>query len=74
LKSNDFDTLFIPGGFGAAKNLSDFGVKGKDMTVQEDITKVIKDFHQAQKYMGVCCITPVVVAKVLGEFEGGPGT
>ncbi|MCP4367498.1 MAG: isoprenoid biosynthesis glyoxalase ElbB, partial [Deltaproteobacteria bacterium] len=26
----DIDGLIIPGGFGAAKNLSDFAVKGKD--------------------------------------------
>ena len=33
LKSGDFDALFVPGGFGAAKNLSDFGFKGADMEV-----------------------------------------
>ena len=33
LKSGDFDALFVPGGFGAAKNLSDFGFKGGDMEV-----------------------------------------
>ena len=33
LKSGDFDALLIPGGFGAAKNLCDFGFKGADMTV-----------------------------------------
>ena len=31
LKSKDFDALFVPGGFGAAKNLSDFGLKGNEM-------------------------------------------
>jgi enhancing lycopene biosynthesis protein 2 len=33
LLANDFDAVFIPGGFGAAKNLSDFGIKGAEMTV-----------------------------------------
>jgi len=74
LKSGDFDALFIPGGFGAAKNLSDFGVKGGDMAVKDDVVGVVKDFHAAQKYMGLCCIAPVIAAKVLGTASGGPGT
>lgn len=73
LNAKEFDALFIPGGFGAAKNLSDFGVKGADMTVKDDVVKVVKDFHSAQKFMGLCCIAPVVAAKVLGKNSGGPG-
>ena len=37
LAEEEFDTLIVPGGFGAAKNLCDFGFKGPDMTVQADI-------------------------------------
>ena len=33
LKAENFDVLIMPGGFGAAKNLSDFAFKGADMTV-----------------------------------------
>lgn len=73
LKSADFDAVFMPGGFGAAKNFSDFAVKGGDMTVQEDVSQVLKDFHAAQKYIGLCCIAPVVAAKVFGTKSGGPG-
>lgn len=47
LNAADFDALFLPGGFGAAKNLSDFGVKGAEMTVQDDVAAVLKDFHAA---------------------------
>ena len=45
LKASDFDALFVPGGFGCAKNFSDFGFKGAEMTVQEDVSAVFKDFH-----------------------------
>ena len=45
LKANDFDCLFVPGGFGVAKNLSDFGIKGADMSVIEDVSQVLKEFH-----------------------------
>ena len=38
LDSYEYDAVFFPGGFGAAKNLSDFGSKGADLTVQSDIS------------------------------------
>ena len=73
LKADDFDVLFIPGGFGAAKNLSDFGVKGANMTVMSDVATVMKEFHTAQKYIGLCCISPIIAAKVFGKKSGGEG-
>ena len=33
LDSSKFDAILLPGGFGAAKNLSNFAFKGGDMTV-----------------------------------------
>ncbi|MDA3820065.1 MAG: isoprenoid biosynthesis glyoxalase ElbB, partial [Candidatus Delongbacteria bacterium] len=47
LDVNDYDGLFIPGGFGAAKNLSDFAFNGDKMNVQVDVGKAIKAFHKA---------------------------
>ena len=66
LTSDNYEALFMPGGFGAAKNLSDFGVKGANMTVKRDVAKVLKDFHVNEKYIGLCCIAPVVAAKFFG--------
>ena len=42
LKAADFDALIMPGGFGVAKNLSDFAVKGADCTVDADVLAAIK--------------------------------
>lgn len=67
LNSGAADAVFFPGGFGAAKNLSDFAVKGGDMTVNSEVERVIKDFHGAKKPIGLCCIAPVLAAKVLGS-------
>ncbi len=36
------EAVVFPGGFGAAKNLSDFGFKGADMQVDADVQKVIQ--------------------------------
>jgi len=33
----DFDAVIIPGGFGAAKNLSDFAIKGSDLSINKDV-------------------------------------
>ena len=61
---------FLPsGGFGVAKNLSDWAVKGKDFTVQPQVEKVIKAFRQAGKPLGMCCISPVLAAKALPGCE-----
>lgn len=57
------------GGFGVAKNLSDWAVKNKDCTVQPDVEKIIKAFHKAGKPLGMCCISPILAAKVLPGCE-----
>ncbi|XP_015433570.1 PREDICTED: ES1 protein homolog, mitochondrial-like [Dufourea novaeangliae] len=57
--------LVIPGGFGAAKTLSDFASKGADCVVNPDVEKVIEDFSCAKKPIGSICIASVLVARVL---------
>mmetsp|Transcript_7017 Transcript_7017/g.11786 ORF Transcript_7017/g.11786 Transcript_7017/m.11786 type:complete len:150 (+) Transcript_7017:35-484(+) len=44
LKAADFDAVFVPGGFGAAKNLSDFAVKGEGMSVDPQVERVLLEF------------------------------
>lgn len=65
LSAEDYDALIIPGGFGAAKNLSDFGFAGEKMQVKEDIDRVLNDFYSHKKVIGLTCIAPVVAAKAL---------
>jgi enhancing lycopene biosynthesis protein 2 len=62
----DLDALIFPGGFGAAKNLCDFAVAGKDMQVVPQVQKLVRDVRAAGKPMGFICIAPVIAAKVLG--------
>eukprot|EP00730_Choanoeca_flexa_P006012 TRINITY_DN12067_c0_g1_i3.p2 TRINITY_DN12067_c0_g1~~TRINITY_DN12067_c0_g1_i3.p2 ORF type:complete len:247 (+),score=42.32 TRINITY_DN12067_c0_g1_i3:22-762(+) len=64
LKAEDHAAVILPGGFGAAKNLSDFAVAGPDMTVDTSVEAVLKQFHEAKKPIGLCCIAPVIAAKV----------
>ena len=63
----EFDALLVPGGFGAAKNLSNFAVAGAEMVVQPDFLRVARGFHTAGKPIGLVCIAPVMAAAICGE-------
>jgi len=73
LRAEDFDAIVFPGGFGAAKNLCTFARDGENCTVIPDVERVIKAFHSAGKPIAMCCIAPVIGARVLGKAGGGPG-
>lgn len=65
LHAADFDAVVFPGGFGAAKNLCDFAVKGDQCVVDPEVRRVVEEFHGAGKPIGMCCIAPVIAARVL---------
>lgn len=67
LNASDFDAVVFPGGFGAAKNLSSLAIKGKDMDVDPEVDRVLKEFHAAKKVIGLSCISPVLAAKSLPD-------
>uniref|UniRef100_UPI00398F6777 ES1 protein homolog, mitochondrial isoform X2 n=1 Tax=Pristiophorus japonicus TaxID=55135 RepID=UPI00398F6777 len=69
LSINDTDALIIPGGFGVAKNLSSWAVKGKDCSVEPSVELTIKKFHATKKPIGLCCIAPVLAAKLIPGCE-----
>jgi enhancing lycopene biosynthesis protein 2 len=64
---DEFDALLVPGGFGAAKNLSNFAVAGTAMVVQPDFLALARAFHQKGKPIGLICIAPVMAAAICGE-------
>ncbi|MCC6427433.1 MAG: isoprenoid biosynthesis glyoxalase ElbB [Phycisphaerales bacterium] len=73
LHAEKFDGIVFPGGFGAAKNLCTFAKDGPNCTVNPDVARIIKEFHAAGKPLAMCCIAPVLAAKVLGTASGGKG-
>lgn len=60
------DALIVPGGFGAAKNLSNFAEAGAECEVDADLTRLVQAMHQAKKPMGFICIAPALLPKMLG--------
>ncbi len=64
--AGDFDALIVPGGFGAAKNLSDFAVKGADLSVNPVFLDFAQAVHRQGKPLGLICIAPAMAAKICG--------
>ncbi|KAG8230644.1 hypothetical protein J437_LFUL010661 [Ladona fulva] len=80
LKAANVDAVVFPGGFGAAKNLSDFAVNGDSCKLNSEVNHVLKDFHSAKKPIALCCIAPILAAKAipgvtitLGKTDDGSG-
>lgn len=67
LGAEDFDALILPGGFGAAKNLSDFAFSGSELKVQSDVSTAAKSFAEAGKPVGLMCIAPAIAGRIYGE-------
>ncbi len=64
--AQDYDALMVPGGFGAAKNLSDFALKGPECEVNPQFLAFAQAMHQAGKPIGLICISPVMSAAICG--------
>ena len=62
-----YDALFIPGGFGAAKNLCTFAFEGAAASIDPQIKDLIVQFHEAGKPIGAVCISPALLALALGK-------
>jgi enhancing lycopene biosynthesis protein 2 len=61
------DGLVIPGGFGAAKNLSDYAVSGAKCDVLPEVADAVKRFRKSGKPVGFLCIAPVIAARLFGQ-------
>lgn len=69
LDMREFDAVLFPGGFGVAKNLCSFAFKGAECEVHPQVVKVVRDAVSLRKPVGALCISPVILAKVLGDVE-----
>ena len=60
----ELDALIVPGGFGAAKNLSNFASLGRECTVDRELKALARAMHQAGKPLGFMCIAPAMLPKI----------
>ena len=66
--SEDIDALIFPGGFGVAKNLCDYAMAGSDCSVNPDVFRLVSEVHSAEKPIGVICISPAMMGKVMEKM------
>ncbi|MCG7532515.1 isoprenoid biosynthesis glyoxalase ElbB [Psychrobium sp. MM17-31] len=65
--AKDFDGLVVVGGFGVAKNLSNFAFEGTACQVDETALAVFKDFATLSRPSLYMCIAPALLPAVYGE-------
>ena len=58
---DEWDALIVPGGFGAAKNLSNFALQGSECQVNDEVLKMCQAFANAGKPAGYMCIAPAML-------------
>lgn len=63
----DIDALILPGGFGAAKNLSNFAVKGPEAEVHPEVRRLLREMLDAGKPVGAICIAPATLTRALAD-------
>ena len=52
-----------------AKNLCTWATEGKDCSVNQEAKAALQAFHGEGKTIGLCCISPVLAAKVIPGCE-----
>ncbi|MDD2851004.1 MAG: isoprenoid biosynthesis glyoxalase ElbB [Desulfuromonadaceae bacterium] len=67
ISAAELDAIMFPGGFGAAKNLCDFALKGAAASINPEVAKLLREMAAAKKPIGAVCIAPALIAAVLGK-------
>lgn len=67
--ASEYDAIVFPGGFGVAKNLCTFAFDGVECLVNEEVRVAVNETYKAGKPIGALCISPVLIAKILGGVE-----
>ncbi|MEX0335438.1 isoprenoid biosynthesis glyoxalase ElbB [Vibrio tubiashii] len=71
LNVEEYDALLVPGGFGAAKNLTDFAVSGAECSINTHVASACRAFAQANKPAGYLCIAPTIIPMIYDQGVKG---
>ena len=67
VKASDIDALIMPGGLGAASNLSDFAAKGPEGSVCPEVKRILQEMIESNKPVGAICIAPATLSMALSD-------
>ncbi|MCE9965486.1 isoprenoid biosynthesis glyoxalase ElbB [Lelliottia amnigena] len=62
--ADELDALIVPGGFGAAKNLSTFASQGSECHIDSALQALAQRMHALGKPLGFMCIAPAMLPKI----------
>jgi len=65
ISPSDLDGLVIPGGFGSAKNFTDWAFNGPNGNINPKVKLLIVNMINIGKPIAALCVSPVVIAKAL---------
>ena len=65
----NYDAIIFPGGFGVAKNLSNYAFNPNSIIILPSVEKIIKEAISVQKPIGAMCIAPILVAKLISNSQ-----
>jgi len=68
-RAEEYDAVILPGGYGAAKNLSSFAVDGPGCEVDPGVERLLRDAHAGGKPIGLICIAPAIGARLFPDLE-----
>lgn len=71
LNISTYDALLLPGGFGAAKNLSKWAFSGPDGEMLAELREIIRKAHEGGTPILSMCMGPTLVAKAFEGMELG---
>lgn len=66
-RATDFHILMFPGGYGVAKNLCNYAIDGVNARINAWVKNAVLDMVAQKKPIGALCISPVMIAKILGN-------
>ena len=72
VKAADLDAILLPGGYGAARNLSNFSTAGAHAKVEPGVARLLREMHRARKPIAAFCIAPAVLAAALRDERAHP--
>ena len=63
----DIDALIIPGGFGSAKDFTDWAFKGPDGVILPEVKLLLVNLINIGKPIAALCVSPVVLSKAFED-------
>jgi enhancing lycopene biosynthesis protein 2 len=70
--ASQLDALVLPGGFGAAKNLTSWAFSGPDGDINAQVKEAVLSMVKAKKPVAGLCMGPTVIAKALEKSGISP--